>query len=76
MKSKLVARKAGERTFVLILDPGEEAFANHQPLRRRGGLSAASLTALGAVREGHGRLVRPQAEDRIARSRSSSNARR
>lgn len=27
MKSKLVAQSAGERTFVLVLDPGEEAFA-------------------------------------------------
>jgi hypothetical protein len=27
MKSKLVWEKSGERTFVLILDPGEEAFA-------------------------------------------------
>jgi hypothetical protein len=27
MKSKLVAQAGGEPTFVLILDPGEEAFA-------------------------------------------------
>jgi len=26
MKSKLVADNAGERTYVLVLDPGEEAF--------------------------------------------------
>lgn len=27
MKSKLVAESAGQRTFVVVLEPGEEAFA-------------------------------------------------
>jgi hypothetical protein len=48
MKSKLVAESAGERTFVLILDPGEEAFATISRFAEEEGLSAASLTALGA----------------------------
>ncbi|HWD57040.1 MAG TPA: PPC domain-containing DNA-binding protein [Stellaceae bacterium] len=48
MKSKLVAENAGERTFVLILDPGEEAFATITRFAAQEGLSAASLTALGA----------------------------
>ena len=48
MKSKLVAEAAGERTFVLILDPDEEAFAAITGFARQRGLSAASLTALGA----------------------------
>ncbi|MBV8775817.1 MAG: DNA-binding protein [Alphaproteobacteria bacterium] len=48
MKSKLVAEGAGERTFVLILDPGEEAFAAIAAFAREESLSGASLTALGA----------------------------
>jgi predicted DNA-binding protein with PD1-like motif len=42
MHAKLVWENAGERTFVLILDAGEEAFATQS------NLSGASLTALGA----------------------------
>jgi uncharacterized protein len=48
MKSKLVAEGAGERTFVLILDPGEEAFATITKFTTEEKLSAASLTAIGA----------------------------
>jgi hypothetical protein len=48
MKSKLVAANAGERTFVVILDPGEDAFAALSEFARREKLSAASITALGA----------------------------
>ncbi|MGH8429180.1 MAG: PPC domain-containing DNA-binding protein [Solimonas sp.] len=48
MKSKLVWENAGERTFVLILDAGEEAFATITDFAARHNLSAASLTALGA----------------------------
>jgi uncharacterized protein len=48
MKSKLVAESGGERTFVLILDPGEEAFATITRFARDQNLSGASLTALGA----------------------------
>lgn len=48
MKSKLVWEKAGERTFVLILDPGEEAFAAITEFACREQLCGASLTALGA----------------------------
>jgi uncharacterized protein len=48
VKSKLVAANAGERTFVVILDPGEEAFAALSDFAQREKLSAASITALGA----------------------------
>jgi uncharacterized protein len=48
MKSKLVAEGAGERTYVVILDPGEEAFAAISKFAVEERLSAASLTALGA----------------------------
>jgi hypothetical protein len=48
MKSKLVWEKAGERTFVLILDAGEEAFAAITAFASREKLCGASLTALGA----------------------------
>jgi hypothetical protein len=48
MKSKLVAEAAGERTFVLILDPREEASATITRFAREQNLSGASLTAIGA----------------------------
>jgi predicted DNA-binding protein with PD1-like motif len=48
MQSKLVLEQQGERTFVLVLDAGEEAFAAINDFAARSGLSAASLTALGA----------------------------
>src|SRR5579862_4189313 len=48
MKSKLVAETAGERTFVLVLDPGEEAFSAITRFAADNHISAASLTGLGA----------------------------
>jgi len=48
VKSKLVTENAGERTFVVVLDPGEEASATLTRFAGEQGLSAASLTALGA----------------------------
>ena len=48
MRAKLVSENAGERTFVLILDAGEEAFAAITAFARRTRLDAASLTAIGA----------------------------
>jgi len=48
MKSKLVWENAGERTFVLILDTGEEAFAAISDFAAKSQLAGASLTALGA----------------------------
>jgi hypothetical protein len=48
MKHKLVWEAAGLRTFVLVLDPGEEAVAAIKGFAGAQGLSGASLTALGA----------------------------
>lgn len=48
MKSKLVATVGGERTFVLVLDSGEEAFKTISTFAARESLDAASLTAIGA----------------------------
>jgi uncharacterized protein len=48
MKSKLVAMGANERTYVLVLDPCDEAFATISEFAEKEQLSAASLTALGA----------------------------
>jgi hypothetical protein len=45
MKSKLVK---GERTFVLVLDQGEEAFATISKFAADLNIEAASLTAIGA----------------------------
>jgi hypothetical protein len=46
MKSKLVW--AAERTFVLVLDPGDEALASITRFAVEAELKAASLTAIGA----------------------------
>ncbi len=51
MQSKLVAESAGQRTFVIILDPGEEAFSTISAFAVKEQFSAASLTALGAFSE-------------------------
>lgn len=48
MKSKLVWEKDGERTFVLVLDPGEEAFAAIGQFAQSQKLAGASFTAIGA----------------------------
>ena len=48
MKSKVVWEDAGARTIVLILDPGEEAFASVTAFAVKEKIEAASLTALGA----------------------------
>ncbi|RWL09948.1 MAG: DUF296 domain-containing protein [Mesorhizobium sp.] len=48
MKSQLVAESAGQRTFVVVLDPGEEAFAALTAFAVDNDIGGASLTALGA----------------------------
>jgi len=48
MKSKLVAETSGQRTFVVVLDPGEEAFAALSAFAGQKGIAGASLTAIGA----------------------------
>ena len=48
MKSKLVAETSGQRIFVVVLDPGEEAFASLTDFAGQKGIAGASLTAIGA----------------------------
>jgi predicted DNA-binding protein with PD1-like motif len=48
MKSRLVWESAGERTFVVVLDAGDEAFSTITDFANRNRLGGASLTALGA----------------------------
>ncbi|MBZ9848262.1 DNA-binding protein [Mesorhizobium sp. CA14] len=48
MKSKLVGETSEQRTFVVVLDPGEEAFACLTAFAVEQGMTAASLTAIGA----------------------------
>ncbi|MGH7045409.1 MAG: PPC domain-containing DNA-binding protein [Stellaceae bacterium] len=48
MKSKLVAESAGVRTYVLVLDPPDEAFSTITRFAESERLTGASLTALGA----------------------------
>lgn len=48
MKSKLVTETSGQRTFVVVLDPGEETIAALTTFAGQQGIAAASLTAIGA----------------------------
>lgn len=48
MHSKLLWSNAGERTFVVVLEPGEEAFAAITAFATDRKLSGSSLTAIGA----------------------------
>jgi len=48
MRSRLVWEQAGERTFVLVLDTGDEAFAAITAFANANHLGGASLSAIGA----------------------------
>jgi uncharacterized protein len=48
VKSKCVAQEGNQRTFVLIVDSGEEAFASISRFAEQEQLDGAALTALGA----------------------------
>jgi hypothetical protein len=48
MKSQLVAQSAGMRTYVLVLEAGEEAFSSIAGFAESEAIKGASLTALGA----------------------------
>jgi predicted DNA-binding protein with PD1-like motif len=48
MKSRVVNEVGGQRTFVIVLDPGEEAFATLIGFATEQGVDGASLTAIGA----------------------------
>jgi uncharacterized protein len=50
MKSKTIAGNP-ERTFVLILDPGEEAFKAITEFANKNGISGASVAAVGAFKQ-------------------------
>lgn len=62
MKSRLVSENAGTRSFVAVLDAGEEAFAAITALATRENLSGASLTALGAFERATVGWFDPQAK--------------
>ncbi len=48
MKQKLLAEDAGERTFILVLEEGEEAFSAISAFAAQENIAGASLTAIGA----------------------------
>ena len=50
MKHELLASDAGERTFILILEEGDEAFKCICGFAERENITAASITAIGAFR--------------------------
>lgn len=51
MNSQLLDTGGSDRTFILILEPGEEAFGSISAFAETNGLTAASITAIGAFRE-------------------------
>jgi predicted DNA-binding protein with PD1-like motif len=48
MRSQRIADEGRGETLVVVLDDGEEAFSSLQEFARKGAVSAASLTAIGA----------------------------
>lgn len=50
MKHKLLVEDAGERSFILVLEEGEEAFAVIRDFCEQNSIDAASITAIGAFR--------------------------
>ena len=62
MKSKSI-NDGVERTFVLILDQGEEAFKSITDFAEREKITGASVSAIGAFSTSQGRLVRPGREE-------------
>jgi predicted DNA-binding protein with PD1-like motif len=51
MQSTLLAENNGKRVFALVLETGEEAFASIARFADEEGITAASITAIGAFRE-------------------------
>ena len=51
MKEKILASDGDERTYILVLDEGDEAFACISAFAEENRISAASVTAIGAFRE-------------------------
>ena len=49
MRSKLIHEHHGEKTFALIFETGDEVMAGLGEFARENGLSAAHLTAIGAL---------------------------
>lgn len=48
MRSKLLGESDGVRTFVVVLDPGDEAFRSISEFAAAESVSAAAVTAIGA----------------------------
>ena len=51
MKSKLIHEQAGEKTYALIFDTGDEAMRGLTDFARQNNLGAARLTAIGAFQD-------------------------
>jgi uncharacterized protein len=49
MESKLLHEQNGQRTFAIVLKTGEEVFDSLSDFAKREGISAAQLTAIGAL---------------------------
>jgi predicted DNA-binding protein with PD1-like motif len=74
MKSRLVSDEPGAQVHVVILDTGEEAFAALTRFANDSGISAASLTAIGAFEKATVGWFDFASKSYIGRSRSMSSA--
>ena len=63
MKSTKLAEERGLRTFLLVMDKGDEAFERITTFATAHSVDAASLTAIGAVREATLGYFDPQITD-------------
>jgi uncharacterized protein len=50
MKAELLHEHEGQRTFVLVLDPGDEVIGSMLRFSRENGIGAAEVSAIGAFR--------------------------
>lgn len=50
MEEKMLASVGGERSYILVLGDGDEALASITAFAERNGISAASVTAIGAFK--------------------------
>jgi hypothetical protein len=51
MNAKLIQDQAGERTFAVVFEPGEEVVAGLRTFAREANLSASHFTAIGSFRD-------------------------
>src|SRR5687767_6268628 len=63
MRSKLIQDRAGERTYAVVFDAGDEVMAGLRAFAREAGLAGAHLTAIGAFSDAVLGFFDPEAKE-------------